>query len=384
MLKRAVDRPKKTLMRNNPKVIAGFDGIRGIAASIVALAHFGLYAIVGAPHWLYEHFGGRLSINAFFILSGYLITYLLLSERQTNGAISLRNFWARRFLRILPLYVLVVGIITALATAGLTQADSQALTFAWLYIYNFLTLPHESPVLAHTWSLAVEEHFYLIWPLLLVALSRVPLRKVVVGVAIFAAICPVMYFFVELSHRGFVIHRLTIPAAGAIAMGAVFGMLRFLRSTGQIDSTESAMRRSVLLGMACMMLLAPMWVPLVTSSWKLAQLATYAQFFGVALFIDDVARHQKSLAVRFLELAPLRYLGTVSYGIYMWQGLFLGHSWLREDGYIWPPHPLIGLAALVVVVPVSYHFFEKPLLALKEKFREAPKATALVEPSRLH
>ena len=368
-------------MGTNRKVIAGFDGIRGIAASTVALAHFGLYAIVGAPYWAYEHFGGRLAINAFFILSGYLITYLLLSERQTNGAISLGNFWARRFLRILPLYVLVVAIITGLATAGLTQADSRALTFAWLYIYNFLTVAHASPVLAHTWSLAVEEHFYLIWPPLLVALSRVPLRKVVVGVAIFAAICPVMYFFVDLSQRGFIIHRLTIPAAGPIAMGALFGTLHFLRSTGQIDATESAMRRSVLLGAACVMILAPVWVPLVTSSWKLAQLATYAQFFGVALFINDIARYQKSLAVRFLELAPLRYLGTVSYGIYMWQGLFLGYSWLREDGYVWPPDPWIGLAALIVVVPISYHFFEKPLLAMKEKFRGAPKTTGLVQPS---
>jgi len=369
-------------MRNNPKLIAGFDGIRGIAASTVVLAHFGLYAIVGAPHWLYEHFGGLLAVNSFFILSGYLITYLLLSERQASGAISLGNFWARRFLRILPLYLLVVAIATGLAVAGLTQADSRALTFAWLYIYNFLTAAHESPVLAHTWTLAVEEHFYLIWPPLLVALSLVPLRKVVVGLALFAAICPVMYFWMDLSQQGFFIHRLTIPATGAIAMGAMFGTLRFLRSTGQIDATESAPRRSVLLATACAMILAPVWVPVVTSSWKLAQLANYAQYFGVALLIDDVARHQKSLAVRFLELAPLRYLGTVSYGIYMWQGLFLGYTWARTDGYAWPPDPLIGLAALIAVVPISYHFFEKPLLGLKEKFRGAPKATCLVQPSR--
>jgi peptidoglycan/LPS O-acetylase OafA/YrhL len=371
-------------MGNDRKVIAGFDGIRGIAASTVALAHFGLYGIVGAPYWLYEHFGGRLAVNAFFILSGYLITYLLLCERQTSGAIRLGNFWARRFLRILPLYMLVVAIVTVLATAGLTQADSEALTFAWLYIYNFLTLRHESHVLAHTWSLAVEEHFYLIWPLLLVALSRVPLRKVAVGVALFAAICPMMYLFSDLSQRGFFVHRLTVPAAGAIAMGAVFGVLFFLRSTGRIDATESAMRRSLLLGTACVMILSPVLVPLVTGSWKLDQLARYSQILGVALLIDDVARHQKSLAVRFLELAPLRYLGMVSYGIYMWQGLFLGDTWLHEDGYIWPPHRLIGLAALVVVVPVSYHFFEKPLLAMKEKFRGGSKTSVLAQPSRLY
>ena len=369
-------------MDTSRKVIAGFDGIRGIAASTVALAHFGLYGIVGAPEWLYEHFGGQLAVNAFFILSGYLITYLLLRERHASGAISLGNFWARRFLRILPLYALVITIITALAVAGVTQADSRAVTYAWLYIYNFLTIEHASPVLAHTWSLAVEEHFYLIWPPLLVALSQVRLRKVLVGVAIFAAICPVMYLFVELEQRGFLIHRLTVPAAGAIAMGVVFGILHFLRSTGQINATESAMQRSLWLGTACAMILSPVLVPLVTGSWKLDQLARYAQLFGVALLINDIARHQKSLAVRFLELAPLRYLGAVSYGIYMWQGLFLGNTWLREDGYIWPPHPLIGLAALVVVVPVSYHFFEKPLLAVKEKFRGPPEGTVVVHSSR--
>ena len=369
-------------MGNERKVIAGFDGIRGIAASTVVLAHFGLYGIVGAPDWMYVHFAGDLAVNAFFILSGYLITYLLLRERRESGAISLGNFWARRFLRILPLYILVVAIITALAIAGLTQADSQALAFAWLYIYNFLPKAHESSVLAHTWSLAVEEHFYLIWPILLVALSRAPLRKVAIGVAIFAAICPLMYLSLDLQQR-FYVYRLTVPAAGAIAMGAVLGILRFLRSTSPIDATQSARRRSLLLGAACVLFLSPVLVPLATGSWKLAQLAIYAQFLGVALLIDDIARHQGSLAVRFLELAPLRYLGTVSYGIYMWQGLFLGSGWLREDGYIWPPHPLIGLAALVVVVPVSYHFFEKPLLAMKEKFRSGLKTTVLAQPSRL-
>jgi peptidoglycan/LPS O-acetylase OafA/YrhL len=89
---------------------------------------------------------------------------------------------------------------------------------------------------------------------------------------------------------------------------------------------------------------------------------------GIALMIGSIYLNQRALLVGILELRPLSYLGKISYGIYMWQGFFLATGPSREAGQTWPPNPLVGLAMLCVVAPLSYHFFENPFLRLKQRF----------------
>jgi peptidoglycan/LPS O-acetylase OafA/YrhL len=121
----------------------------------------------------------------------------------------------------------------------------------------------------------------------------------------------------------------------------------------------------------------PVGWPTDTFSYLPWQLDYYFQSAGAALLIMWVYVNQSSRVVAILELSLLNYIGIISYGVYMWQGFFLSTGPDRAAGQIWPPAPLIGLAGLCVVAPLSFHFFEKPFLDLKSRL--GPKWTAAGE-----
>ena len=163
------------------------DGLRALSVGVVLLYH-------GGFSWMH---GGFFGVEVFFVVSGFLITSLLLDEHGRNGAVSFRQFWLRRARRLFPaLYAVLLAVAVWAALAGTAEQQSQVrrdIPWSVFYVNNWGQIlgnvPYfagEPPLLRHLWSLAVEEQWYLIWPLVFVALLRIRVPRHVIGSAIIA------------------------------------------------------------------------------------------------------------------------------------------------------------------------------------------------------
>jgi peptidoglycan/LPS O-acetylase OafA/YrhL len=146
----------------NTKRIPTLDGLRAAAISIVIASHIDQHQSMALSRI------GHMGVMIFFALSGYLITARLLDEYAANGRISLRNFYLRRAFRILPPALTYIAILSILAAAGLVVCNAAAIRGALLFYVNYMDVGDTGHRVGHFWSLSVEEHFYLLWPLALI------------------------------------------------------------------------------------------------------------------------------------------------------------------------------------------------------------------------
>lgn len=347
------------------KKIAGFDALRALSVTLVILSHIGVIGAVSSP-WLkafFTVFNAFTGVTFFFVLSGFLITTLLIKEHRSAGRIDIKNFFMRRALRILPLYYLSIGIAYLFGVFGVQKIPDAAIIHGLTYTYNFVPVQFNVGFLSHLWSLAVEEQFYLIWPFLFLLLVAKPWRLVLICIVATATCYSVAISFDWHSeiHKLYYVGRWFIPAAYPIFIGCMFAlMLQYSTSAKRILGTWYC------LTVATLFLSAPLVFHNALNSLN----QQYFVAFGVALLICWISQNQHQRAVQLLDWGPIGYLGTISYGLYMWQGIFTGNG--NIDSHNWPPPMGWGVLLTFVAAPLSYHSFEKPLLKLKSKFaREA-------------
>lgn len=341
----------------------GLDGLRAVAVLAVILYHLNF-------GWAS---GGMLGVGVFLVLSGYLITDLLLAERERNGTIALAQFWLRRARRLLPaLWVMLCAVtlwITFLDPSQLAPLRGDLLA-ALLYISNwwyafqhvsyFASFGSPAP-LGHLWSLAVEEQFYLVWPLLLIAALRlVRRRELLIGIvclgAIASAVAMATMFqpgsdptrvYEGTDTRAF---QLLIGAALALAWPSrrLTGPVTRLRRLG-LDALGAA-------GMAVIIVLVMTtneYEPfLYRGGMLLLSLATLAVVAALA--------HPATLGGRILGVRPLRWIGVRSYGIYLWHYPII----VLSNPDVGAPGPLrtaLQVGATVVIAGLSWRFLEEPI-----------------------
>jgi peptidoglycan/LPS O-acetylase OafA/YrhL len=327
--------------------IASLDGLRAVSVLLVLLGHESNCA--GAPAWLkllepYANFGVRV----FFVISGFLITHLLLREREKTGTISLQAFYVRRFYRIFPAAYAFIAVIAVSRWSSLSGAD---VTVALTYLSNY----HEGRpwVLGHLWSLAVEEQFYLLWPFVLMRWhSR---RAEVVLATILVA--PVFRGVLFLIHRPEGAYLWFPSVADALAMGCALAIVR--------PSLERYARVLSSRWMLVVPVLTIALVPLIqTTLLGRYTNAAYWVFLipvihlGTALTIEHCVRREYAL----LNLAPIAWLGTLSYSLYLWQQPFL----TPRGGELWQRFPLNLFLALLAGA-ASYYAIERPVLRYRER-----------------
>jgi peptidoglycan/LPS O-acetylase OafA/YrhL len=342
--------------------IAGLDGLRAIAVVGVLLYHAGVSWIPG----------GLLGVDVFFVISGFLITTLLLDERARTGRTALRAFWTRRLRRLLPALIvmlLFVSVVWGLVLKQDVGSLRRDVLFAFGYSANwwfafsgqgyFQLLNAPSPVL-HTWSLAVEEQFYLIWPIAVAALlshGRRVGRWAAAGAAV-AAIATLVQ-----SLAGVWTDRLyygTDTRAVPLLVGAAFGAWYFHhRRTLRLDRQAQVVLRC--LGLLALAVVGWAFARLDGQSAVLYRGGFLALAIAVSVLIVTVAVDPGGPLARVLEWRPLRYLGTISYGLYLWHWpLFLlvnhARTGLSGTGLL-----ATRLALAFTVAAVSYEFFELPI-----------------------
>ena len=336
--------------------IPTLDGWRAVAISIVVIAHALHYA------WAVQ------GVDVFFAISGYLICTNLLVERERKGDISLSDFYLRRAFRILPASLTYLCILGILVLAGLTAAngvDILSCIFLWAN-YHF----GRGWEVRHFWSLSMEEHFYLLWPALLTFLGN-RRAKMAAGIGVLVIFLWRIWAF---SHYN-------IIDTPGMARTDIRLDVFFIPCTAAIMLRDEVWRRRAQrigpkLCVALMAVLALMKVfvgksPVFTS----VELAFQATVFPI-LVIYTVF-HPTSWSGRLLELAPLRWIGRVSYSIYLWQQICVRPSWISDHITFVP----LRIACAVVLASFSYYLVERPMIGLGRsisKQRSGKKAKVLV------
>ena len=383
---------------SNPIYFKGFNGVRFIAASAVIVHHIEEYKSVflfgredlWARPFAYQL--GRLGVSLFFVLSGFLITYLLLAEKQKTGRIAIRKFYIRRVLRIWPLYFLVVGLglvvwplVPILQTPALLgdvydQFGLKLLVYG-LVLPNFaLALFGNVPMVSHTWSIGVEEQFYLMWPWLVMSNNPKRTLKVVASVVGLLALWFLYERFVarpaylgdDPDRSPFVILAFFIAQfrIGCMAIGGVGAWLLFSRNR----VLSKLFQREVQLAVYGILLLC------ISFSIRVPgfNYEFYALFFCFMLL--NLAGNPASLVK--LDNPVTRFMGDISYGLYMYHPLLITLC-MNSLLWMWPGLPVHGSNAdpvfmmllyvssfvlTTLVAWLSYQYFEKPFLSLKDRF----------------
>lgn len=342
--------------------IQGFDGIRAVSVIMVVISHSGAW-IGWETSPLFHLVKGSVGVSMFFVLSGFLITSLLCAEADRNGAISLKNFYIRRSLRIFPVLYLNLFFIFLASTFIYSIARPEGFVFAGLYVYNFVPISYYDGALGHTWSLAVEEHFYFFWPFLVSLLYvKYPRRLLLIALMWSLSGYPILLILKSASFAQlYFIDRWTFVVSSRIALGCVLALV--MRSDRPIPrrlckfmGTEWSIALGFLL-----------YANSVTLRFLPTDMIDFVQALGLALVLAWVIERQSSAAVRILEWKPFVFLGTVSYGIYAYQGLFIGNGPFRAADQSFPPPVWLGIILTMVAAPISYYWFEKPIMNLRNK-----------------
>ena len=340
--------------------VPGFDGIRGVAIVLVLVAH--LVGLNGA---------GLVGVLLFFVLSGYLITSLLLAEADREGHVDLPRFYLRRALRLIPALVLLlvlVGVLSMVPGTGITPPEAVRGALQGLFYVTDFTVGLQLdyvPQLAHLWTLAVEEQFYLLWPIVLLLVMRraapeKPLRAVswMLGVGVVLRILTVLLaepldlFFYALPTTW--VDTLLVGCAVAIAVHhdpAPTG-----RTWGLVMSPAVGL-------VAWLVLLGLSWTPATFTSpltYVIGLPVLAASAVRLVLASDGDGR-----TARILRNPVLRWFGDHSYGLY----LFNSTSVLVLTSLLGPglTTRAIGITVAVAVAVLSRRFLEQPALDLKDR-----------------
>ena len=378
----------------SPVYFPGLNGLRFVAALLVILSHveemkryFGYANYRSVP--AISQMGGT-AVTFFFVLSGFLITYLLLREKRQTGTVSLSTFYLKRLLRIWPLYYLIVALgllvvphVPALVVPPFAEAYGHppaALPALFLAFLPNVALAGYgfTPYLVQTWSIGVEEQFYLVWPLVLLFSWR-PLRSMLLAVGAYIG--------------AFGLVRLAL-SAGAWLPGELMlflsKLLLFIKFT-RLDCMAIGGVGAYLLFTGRRRLLAVILHPVTEGlAWAAAGVlvaegiafkAVFHEVYAVLflVIILNVATKPAHPVTRLLETPVLRYLGQISYGLYMYHFLVIG-AVLAGLHHSLPAQPgLAGNAVLyalillltVAVSALSYHAFENKLIRLRPRLQKA-------------
>ncbi len=365
---------------------SGLDGLRALAVLIVVAYHFSVF-----PG------GGVVGVDLFFVISGFLITSLLLREHDRSGQISLGHFWARRGLRLFPALVCAVAlafVVSLVSTAAVRHETLTGLPWVLLYSGNwaraFGSDPNTLGLLGHTWSLAVEEQFYLVWPLVCIAwIARTKQRRRAASVMATLAALDCVYLVFAMNHWGsFRAYYGTDTHAMGLLAGSALALALSTRHTRTEDprSTDlSVLHVVALVGLISFVAIAVTNTRSQTESALIIAAATVASVMLVA----SLCLAPLCLG-RLFSAGPMRWIGQRSYGIYLYHvpiagALALYCHWQGASRDCAVAFCVVGV---VVLADLSYRFVETPFLRLKVRFSatrdlDAPESGVSLTPSQL-
>jgi peptidoglycan/LPS O-acetylase OafA/YrhL len=374
--------------------ITPLDGLRGIAVILVLLFHFAWTFPESTPLSLALHrflWVGWVGVDLFFVLSGYLITRGLVAASTEVTGVRLRKFWARRVLRIFPLYYIV--LILGSGVCILASAPIPTLPY-WFYFQNYALAfdPYVLRWTAHFWSLAIEEQFYFLWPLLALKAPRNVLVPVTISLLLFCIVTRgsagiYMHILERTSHEqaeqvAKIVYRATPTHMDGLLMGALLAIMGRDKDSWLARTWKKL--RPAALGLTTLAILGLFVITHGFNDYDgrviTVGYACLALFFACCVSIAvDGALSPFFAAV--LTSRPLRACGRVSYGMYLLHWPFVVWTVAPLEKLQATASPLggvaiglgtiaLGIAVVYGLAEVSFRFVESPFLRLKERFHE--------------
>jgi peptidoglycan/LPS O-acetylase OafA/YrhL len=309
---------------------------------------------------------GSYGVEIFFVISGFLITTLLLKEKQANRNISIFKFYARRSLRIWPLYYFIIAIAPLLINwKGQTYYPNY---YANIFFYNnFDTAANHYWVfpMAHFWSLCIEEHFYIFWPFVIAFVPNKHLVKTF-GILILVSIIYRAYTISGNPNPWYPIYLNTFARFDAIVAGALVAYIHFVNP---IKLNISKVSRLIVYAIFVLA-----YANVVVFNWSNFFEACFKKYFFIAITLFSMVNYlfNEQPLFEFLNNKPIRYFGKVSFGIYVY-GLIVLEIIIYKiilPYHItnWALYLLIVVAASLLIPIISYECFEKQVLKLKKHF----------------
>jgi len=285
------------------KHIKAYDALRGLCIISILISHLGLYHILPDNDFLKERvwlvISGWAGITIFFTLSGFLITLLLFSDQSQSRFVRIKNFYMRRIIRIFPPLIIFQTTIAILIHYNLIESTALGYYFSVFFLYNFAPINHYTMELGHTWTLALEEQFYLVWPFIIYYIPKK--THLIITLFFLVSLCVAAFYIyphLEIIKR-FRSIRWFLPAVAPILIGSYFAILHhfnFKKIKQLMTSTQWPLVFSGIL------FLFPLYSPGLT-------LTLFFQASGSALFLLWILHNQSSSTVRFLEFRFLVYVG---------------------------------------------------------------------------
>jgi peptidoglycan/LPS O-acetylase OafA/YrhL len=314
-----------------PRRIPGLDGLRALSIVMVMASHLAGSAILGGGQIPLgtAHAWGKVGVRVFFVISGFLITKLLIEEVRRLEGVSIRAFYVRRVFRILPAFVVYLVVLLGLRALGWVAVPADDLWHAATYTTNFDV--DRAWLVSHIWSLSVEEHYYLVWPLVFAVASRRAPFWVALLTCIVSPVARYCVFAFLPEHLDALVWQATPCVADSIATGCILAYVRdpdARESIGPLarllDRLLAYTRRSA----ATYALLLPAFFTYLLETRPTVWTLVAVSFSNVAFatVIDRVVTDQSDLVGRLLMSRVAERVGVLSYSLYLWQQLFLRQS----------------------------------------------------------
>jgi peptidoglycan/LPS O-acetylase OafA/YrhL len=369
------------------------DGIRAIAVGLVMLFHFGYFPM------------GWVGVQVFFVLSGYLITSILLQAKSKFFADYIGTFYWNRALRILPL---LFAFILASAISYVFFGAPKSLRNDWLWLVTFaanfgrLRMGDLGPCFVHIWSLAVEQQFYIVWPFLVFFLPPKILKSAVGTILAFTPLVR-LAIFEFLVHRGFggqyagkAVYVLPIAQFDAFAAGAAISLwgLDRLPQAGRWFASSIVITAAAGFAVLASAYFGERGAFIASFGYAMFLLPSYGFVWGYSLLnvvfmLGIICAVQGVWPARLLQVKGLAWLGKISYGIYVYHlpllllgEYFLGRSGISIHGPMRPFFFAVWVSSVIFVADQSFRWLETPFLKLKKRSAATRTAPSLVAGNR--
>lgn len=314
--------------------VSFLDGFRGIAILLVLFEHLQTGYTGGYLSPL-THTGTH-GVTIFFVLSGYLIT-----SKLTEGEIQLKQFYIRRFFRLMPAAWTYIALVLSVQLLLQVRLTSFCEISSCLFFYRNMIIPVSCGLLTHFWSLSLEEQFYLIWPTLLLFFG---VRRCLWGAGLAAMACAAFRFYHWNQYYKLWVSFRSEVRADAILIGCCLALVILDSSIRNWIFRYSSYLMTASLAVLCYCIMRFWWLP------------TLVENISIAVLLATCILNPGSLLARALSFRPLVWLGTISYSVYVWQEIFL----VRPVVIAQPYAPVM----ILFIAPLSYILLEQPLTRL--------------------